>query len=99
MYFWFWTDATYYRIPNLTEGHADTAAVRGRNRYGEGAMSEDITLVPMRNYALPATLGGTRPPSEYVYTVSHFDIAGMNDTVLDDHNDSWDANPKSEDYW
>ncbi len=99
VYFWFWTDTTHYRLSNLAEGQAMTVAVKGWNSYGDGVRSEDITLVPMRNYALPEALRGTKPPSEYVYTVSHFDIAGTNDTQLNDHNDSWDGNPKSEDYW
>ncbi len=99
-YFWFWTSDTYYDLLNLQEGQATVVAVVARNGYGEGPRSSDITLVPMRNYALPATLGGTIPPLDYVYVISHYAIAGMNNKVIqDENNDSWDGVYKTEDYW
>jgi hypothetical protein len=100
LYFWFWTTDTYYDLLNLTEGQATSVALVARNSYGEGPRSPDVTLVPMRNYALPATLGGTNPPDDYVYVISHYAIAGMNNKVIqDENNDSWDGNYKEEDYW
>ena len=100
VYFWFWTEETDYPLTNLNEGEATTVAVKGRNSYGDGVLSEEITLVPMRNYALPPNLGGKSPPSAYVYVISHYTIADMNNKEIEgDTNDSWDGNAKSEDYW
>ncbi len=100
MYFWFWTSETFYNLTNLTEGQPTVIAVMARNKYGEGVASDDITLIPMRNYALPSTLGGTNPPSDYVYVISHFALTDMNDTeVENDNNDSYDGLYKAEDYW
>jgi hypothetical protein len=99
-YFWFWTPNTYYDLLNLTEGQGTEVAVRARNTYGEGPISDDVTLIPMRNYALPDTLGGMNPPSDYVYAISHYTIEDMNDTEIDDgSNDSWNGAYKAEDYW
>ncbi len=99
-YFWFWTTDPYYNLVSLEEGSATVVAVKARNSYGDGPLSEEVTLVPMQNYALPDTLGGTEPPSEYVYVISHYTITDMNDAEIeDDTNDSWNGIYKSEDYW
>ncbi len=98
-YFWFSTPNTYYDLLNLTEGQGTDVAVRAENKYGDGPISDDVTLIPMRNYALPATLGGTMPPSDHIYLVSHYTITDMNNNVMEDDNDSWDGSSKSEDYW
>ncbi len=94
-YFWFWTTNAYYDLTNLTEGDATTIAVMARNSYGDGPRSEDITLVPMRNYALPA---GTTPPSGYV-SVGGTDVLGMNDGVRDVSSDSSGTAAETEDFW
>ncbi len=95
----FWFKETYFELSNLEEGKPEWVVIRVRNRHGEVTDSVPITLIPLRNYALPETLEGTRPPSDSVYTFSHYDIAGMNNGETDDHNDSRDGNAKREDYW
>ncbi|NQT84198.1 hypothetical protein HQ563_14315, partial [bacterium] len=95
LYFWFWTANTYYDLANLTEGEPTTLALTAKNSYGEGVLSDEITLVPMRNAALPA---GTTPPTDYV-TILGAAVPGMNNGAHDDNNDSSDGQFKTEDYW
>ncbi|MDP2898087.1 MAG: hypothetical protein Q8Q12_16250, partial [bacterium] len=99
---------TSYQVLGLTEGQPRTLAVRGENKHSDlmssdpadhGAQSVDIPYVGMRNLALPIALGGVHEPVERVYAVSHYAIAGMNDTKYDDNNDSWNGLWKDEDYW
>ena len=100
MYLWFWTDDAYYDLGNLSPGQETIVVVKARNSYGEGVESEEIIFTPMANVALPGEQGGPHPPSEQVYVVSHYNIASMNDAVIeDDSNDSWDGLYKQEDYW
>jgi hypothetical protein len=100
VYFWFWTGTpdTYYNLMNLTEGQATEVAVKARNGYGEGPRSEDIPLVPMRNYALPTAQGGTRPPSAS-FNFDGDPVAGMNDRVYDVSSDSSATAADTEDFW
>ncbi len=95
VYFWFSTPDTHYNLTNLSEGDATTVAVRGKNGYGDGVLSDDIALVAMRNAALAT---GTTPPSAYV-SLSGGDVPGMNNGAYDDNNDSSDGQFKTEDYW
>jgi hypothetical protein len=113
-YFWlFKATGPHFDFTGMAEGQAVVVAVRGENRFSDpnpqsdpskhGLTSEDFSYVAMRNLALPASLGGTRPPLPPVegvtYAASHFDVVRLNDAVLDVSNDSWTGEPKSEDYW
>ncbi|MDP2898838.1 MAG: hypothetical protein Q8Q12_20060, partial [bacterium] len=93
---------TTYEVKGLTDGQARTIAIRGKNKYGASADPAAIAEVPyigMRNLARPAAQGGTSEPSGYVYAVSHYAIAGMNNIAYNDTNDSWNGVFKGEDYW
>ncbi|MDP2899223.1 MAG: hypothetical protein Q8Q12_22025, partial [bacterium] len=91
-----------YEVKGLTEGQTRTIAIRGRNKHGA---SEDpasrvlVTSTGRRNLARPASLGGKSEPTSYVYAVSHYTIAGMNNIQYDDNNDSWNGLFKAGDYW
>ena len=101
-----------YQVKGLSAGQTRTLGIRSENRFSDlestdpskhGAQSEDVTYVAMPNVARPASQKGTRPPLDPVegvtFTVSHYGIAGMNDTKYDDTNDSWNGLYKAEDFW
>lgn len=99
-----WPPPRYTATPrmsfeNLVEGQVYQVRVIARNQFGDSEPSEVLSFVAMRNLALPATLGGTTPPSDYVYAISHFDIEGMNNGEPGENNDSRDEFYKEEDYW
>jgi len=87
-----------YEFKNLPAGQKYGVKVIAKNAKGSGAESEVSYYRIMRNIALPAPAGAT-PPSNYVYVVSHYAIAGMNNGARDDNNDSWNGAYKAEDYW
>ncbi|MDP2895597.1 MAG: hypothetical protein Q8Q12_03440, partial [bacterium] len=93
---------TTYEVKGLTEGQSRTIAIRGRNKFGgsaDPAAITEVSYIAMRNLARPVAQGGKSEPSDYVYVISHYTIAGMNDIAYDDTNDSWDGAYKEEDYW
>ncbi len=108
-YFWLYnTTDTRLEFTGMAEGHEHTVAVRGENKFsnpnpnvGEhGLQSEDVYYKAMPNVATPASLGGSRPPSQYVYVASQGPpISALNDGVLDTYTFSYPAPPKEEDYW
>jgi len=85
-------------VRNLPVGRKLAMKVIAKNAKGSGAESELLYYTIMRNIALPAPVGAT-PPASWVYTVSHFSIAGMNNGATVDNNDSWNGKFKNEDYW
>jgi len=87
-----------YEFRNLPVGTKYGVKIIAKNAKGSGAESEPWYHTIMRNLALPAPAGAT-PPSNYVYVVSHYSIAGMNNKAYDDNNDSWNGAYKAEDYW
>ncbi len=93
---WATVSATSFSFESLNEGELYKARVIGRNVHGDSDPSEVLSFVPFPNRALAT---GPSPPSSYLYTVSHYPIAGMNDGAYNDNNDSWDGQLKSEDYW
>ena len=94
-----WVARTEYTFRNLVEGTEYCVRIIARNKFGESLADFIVCVTAMRNLALPAAKGGTSEPTDRVYLVSRYDIAGMNDTV---HIESTDSNGpffKAEDYW
>ena len=110
-YFWlFNTTDTRFDFTGIVEGQEVVVAVRGENRFSDpnpasdptkhGAISQDFSYIAMPNLAAPASLGGLRPPSQYVYVPSMGPpISALNDGMLDTYTFSFPAPPKEEDYW
>ncbi len=114
-YFWLYSTTEFCMdFTGLAEGQDETVAIRGENKFSDpnpasdpskhGAQSADITFKAMRNLALPASLGGTRPPLPPVqgvtYTVSA--AVGINDLVTSGTTagfTSSDGQGKFEDFW
>ena len=104
-YFWLCdTTDTRFDFTGMVEGQEVIVAVRGENRFSDpskhGAISQDLSYIAMPNLAAPASLGGSRPPSQYVYVPSMGPpISALNDGLLDTYTFSFPAPPKEEDYW
>jgi hypothetical protein len=97
---------TSYEGRCLPEGDMRSLVIRGRNKFGASDHPDaiaDVSVTAMPNLAFPASLGGKMPPLPPIqgqtYIVSHYDIAGMNDRLYSDHNDSWSGSVKDEDFW
>ena len=88
-----------YELTNLPVGEEVRVRVVAKNKYGRGAESEVVSYEPMRNLALPGSLGGATPPSEYVYLVSRYDVTSVNNGQYDDSNDSCNGRRKDNDSW
>jgi len=92
-----------FTFQNQPDGQLWKVRIRAANdAYGESDFtSEIVSLVILRNLALPPP--NTTPPLAHVqgqtYVISHYAIAGMNNSKYDDNNDSWNGQPKSEDFW
>ncbi len=91
-------DASQYEIKDQESGTVIPVRVIAKNDYGNGPVSETVSVTIMRNVALPKAAGGPSPPTSHL-SVGGGPVPAMNDSVFDVSANSSGATAETGDFW